>query len=277
MMDLLIIGCGYVGTEVGAYYVREGWSVAGLVRSEERKIELEQKNILPIIADLTKPETLINLPEAKHVLICPSSGKREAAAYKEIYVEGVANYLDVLSKQTPLEKIIYISSTGIYSQDRSEWIDETTDPKPTTERSQLLLQAEQQILSSSFPSIIFRLSGIYGPGRNRIEAVRSDKIPLIDTDRFMNLIHLDDIVQGIYLLFEKGLPGEIYLGVDDAPVKQSEMYGWLMKQLNLEETAFEFGDKAIQGKQCSNKKLKQLGFKPKYPSFREGYKKELES
>lgn len=275
-VDLLIVGCGYVGTAVGEYYAREGWSVAGLIRSEKRKEELEQKNITPIIADLALPETLTQIPEAKYILICPSAGKREAARYQEVYVDGVRNYLNVLSKQAPPEKLIYISSTGIYSQNEGEQIDETTNPNPVTERSQLLLQAEQQILDSTYSSIIFRLSGIYGPGRNRIKTLQTEPIiNLENKPKWMNLIYIDDIVQAIGLLFEKGSAGEIYLGVDDEPMDTRDFYSWLILKLKIQPDV-TFRENNSLGKKCSNKKLKELGFKPKYPSFRQGYQRILE-
>ncbi len=271
MIDLLILGCGYVGTAVGKEFVQQGKSVVGVVRSDKRLGALKEVGVEPLLLDLRQSKVIEELPEARWVLICPSAGGQDVELYQAVYVDLVRNFLDNYLFISSIEKCVYTSSTGVYSQCHGEWVDEDTYPQPLTERAKILLHAEQQLLQSSVPSIIFRLSGIYGPNRSRISSIQSGEVSLEGKERFGNMIHLEDIVQGVRLLFEKGSSGETYLGGDDAPFKQAEFYGWLIDRLNLKQAEFHFGNNSPEGKRCSNKKIKALGFKPKYPTFREGY------
>lgn len=267
--DLLVVGAGYTGGAVAAFYAAKGSKVAGLVRSEESADKLTEHCIFPVIADLTRPETLTDIPSAKNILICPSSSGRSEENYRKIYLEGISNFLKTLdpasspgSVHCVPQRLIYISSTGVYGERGGEWVDENTPPNPETGTGKILLEAEKQIIASGFPSIIFRVSGIYGPGRNRIESKRESK-----SERYTNMMHVEDIVRAVALLFEKGKPGEIYLGVDEEPVLLSQLYHFLRKNPDglIKENQF-------LGKRCRNTKLKSLGFKFRYPTFREGYR-----
>ena len=261
IFDLLVVGAGYTGGAVAAFYAAKGSKVAGMVRSDESAEQLASHCIFPVVADLTRPETLTDIPPAKNILICPSSSGRSEENYRKIYLEGISNFLKTLKNEKP-ERIIYLSSTGVYGEHGSGWVDENTAPNPDNPLGKILLEAENQVLASGFPSIIFRVSGIYGPRRNRIECKRESK-----SERYTNMMHLEDIVRAVALLFEKGKPGEIYLGVDEEPVLISELHRFLGKKIDD-----LVRDDRFLGKRCRNTKLKNLGFLFRYPTFREGYK-----
>ena len=181
-----------------------------------------------------------------------------------------------------LRKLIFISSTSVYSTQDGSWVDEATDPmagkhgdREATENARSLLNAEASVLSSGHPSVVLRLSGIYGEGRNRVKSILEGRIKPAFSDIYMNRIHSADIVRSIRLLLEKGAPGEIYLGSDDSPSTQKEFYSWVFERLAMPlPSAAETESPNVHGqsnKRISNKKLKELGLKLRYPSFKEGY------
>lgn len=276
MYRILIAGCGYTGTRIGQYFHSKKQKVWGIVRSPERKPELERVGISPLVCDFEKPKTLTKLPDVHFVVISPASRERSTEAYRKTYLEGIGNLLKVIRKNQKPHLIVYLSSTGVYRDFQGEWVDEAISPEPDTERGKILLEAEQQVLGSGLPSAIFRLAGIYGPGRNRIEAVRRGEVFDFqdEQDQYLNMIYVDDIVGAMPAIFNKAEPGGIYLGVDDYPVRQSEFYGWLVRKLTPEmahRTRERAPEERAGGKRLVNTRLKLLGVLLKYPSFREGY------
>ncbi len=271
-MKILIAGCGYVGRAVGKYFASKGDEVWGLSRSPQG---LETLGVKPISADLLKAETLSGLPTVD-VVILSQAPSRASDDYHKTYVEGARNLTKVLAGKAP-RKLILISSTRGYGQSHGEalWVDESTEPEPADENAKSLLEAESVVLKSRIPSVVFRLGGIYGIGRNRLRQIRSGKAKPEFADVYVNRIHVDDIVRAIEILAEKGKPGEVYLGVDDWPSTQREFYTWIYDRLSIKKPALSApgSDKkhGVSNKRCSNKKLKSLGLNFKHPSFREGY------
>jgi len=271
MYRILIVGAGYIGSEIARYFKAQKQKVWVLSRSGRNKEAWEDEGIQPITADLTRPETLVRLPAADFIVISPAPSGRDESSYRQIYLEGIGNFLKALSKNPRPLLVIYLSSTGVWKDQGGRWIDETVPADADAKRSQILAEAEKQVLNSGFPAIVFRLAGIYGPGRNRLDAIQKGSWPEAGHDGYMNLIHRDDIVAAVHLLFKKGTAGEMYLGVDDEPVLRSEYYAWLCSKLNRNPENYFIKNKAVFGKRCSNQKIKQLGYVFKYPTFREGY------
>jgi nucleoside-diphosphate-sugar epimerase len=198
--------------------------------------------------------------------------------YHSTYFEGTRNLLAALPKDG-LRKILLISSTSVYAATDGAWVDETTDPMAgshddieSRENAKVMLAQEELVLKSGHPAVVFRLSGIYGPGRNRIRPILEGRLKPSMGGLFMNRIHAHDLVRGARLLLERGQNGEIYLGADDAPCTQKEFYGWLYERLSLTPPA-QTEEKTAHGsnKRVSNQKIKSLGLKLRYPTYKEGY------
>ncbi len=282
-MRVLIAGCGYIGTALGESFVREGVEVWGLRRNATALHGLADQGINPIEADLLDLSSLKNLPEVDVLVLCQAQS-HQTDSYLKTYLEATQNILQACQNK-PLKKIILISSTSVYSTSDGSWVDEMTDPRSSAYRSleaennaRVLLEAETAVLSSEFPAIVFRLAGIYGPGRHRLAALRSGKMKPSFSGDFTNRIHRDDIVRGIQLLVEKGVSGQIYIGADDHPSTQNEFYAWLYEKLNLEppkEGEIAQAPVHTVNRRCSNQKIKKLGLVLKYPTFREGYQELL--
>lgn len=265
-MKVLIAGCGYVGKALGEDLAQRGAEVWGL-RRDWHKVN-PAPSFYTIEADLLDPHALKDLPPVDFVLICQSPSK-ESDTYEKTYYEATKNILDAVWGER-LKKIVLISTTGVYATMDGSWVDEING---ALDESNILLKTERLVLGGKKPAVVLRLGGIYGPGRNRIHAIKSGAFKPALSDDYTNRIHLEDVVSAIKLLFDKGREGEVYLGVDDYPCTQREFYSWLYGKLTLSPPAG--GTDKMRGhgfnKRCSNKKIKALGLKLKYPSHKEGY------
>ena len=270
MYHILIAGAGYVGSRIADYFCLKNQKVWAIIRTVERQKNLEKIGAVPIVTDLTDFKNIPQIPPVNFVVISYAPLERDEASYRKMYIEGTQNLLRKLKEIAPPQLIVYLSSTGVYPDLKGNWVDETTVPNPDTERGKILLEAEKLVLNSGFPSVIFRLSGIYGPGRNRIQTAKQGELVIDEPYKYINMIHVDDIVSAIPLLFKSAEPGKVYLGVDDDPVTQSEFFDWLSEKLNISIASIPVSN-ATCGKRLKNKSLKSLGFSFYYPTFREGY------
>jgi len=277
-MKVLIAGCGYLGKALGKDLAASGAVVWGLRRDPLALKSLELVGIKPFKADLLRPESLTQLPEVECLVFCQAPSKNDDT--QGTYYEATRNLIEAFHLKRP-KKIILISSTGVYGASDGSWVDEETRPEDADylsqeagARAKILLETEDLILSGLIPSTVFRLGGIYGPRRNRLNLIKAGKMKPSFSNIYSNRIHVDDAVSGIKLLMEKGKPGEIYLGVDDEPATENQFYSWIYEKLSLAKPSdskkTNENDRA-SNKRCSNKKIKQLGMKFKYPTFREGY------
>jgi len=270
MYHILIVGTGFAGGTIARYFVQKKQKVYGLVQSAERAEALQGEGIIPCVADLTRPESLEEIPRAHFVVLSPAPRDREQSSYEHLYLDGIGHFLKAYRRHPKPHLIVYLSSSGVWAERGGDWVDEEVVPDPQNTRGRILLEAERQVLKSAYPSVIFRLAGIYGPGRNRIAKVRQGDIPEGD-DRYMNMIHVEDIAGAMPVLFNRSKAGSVYAGVDDEPVRQSEFFGWLTSKLGVKSPDSQTDGQKVGGKRIRNAKLKSLGFSFKYPTFREGY------
>lgn len=279
-MKVLVAGCGYVGTALGAELVKAGHEVWGLRRDLDAARAFEVYGIKPIVANLLRADTLKSLPSVDTVILCQAPSKRNDE-YKEVYLDATRTLLSVLPEKS-LRKLLLVSSTSVYAEMDGSWVNEATDPMAgnhadaeSCENAKTLLAQEELVMKSGHPAMVLRLSGIYGPGRNRVRSIMEGRIKPVLSDVYMNRIHVHDIVRGIRLLLDKGVPGQTYLGADDAPSTQREFYTWVFEKLSISLPIASKQGEAVtahgSNKRCSNQKLKDLGFHFRYPTYKEGY------
>lgn len=269
MYNVLVVGCGYAGSEIARLYVKEKQRVYGIIRRSERANELLEQGIQPVVCDLRKPETLKEIPPAHFIVLSPAPYEHDTQDYRDIYLNGIKNFFDAIRSNPRPIVVIYLSSTGVYSDREGDWVDERTLLKDASKKGQIMIEAERQVLASGYPAMIFRLAGIYGPARNRLEALRKGAIGFERLHHYVNLIHVEDIARGVFHLFKKGEPGEVYLGCDDCPVLRKDYFEWLLSAVGKPQTLSV--TEKVAGKRCNNKKIKSLGFSFKYPDFRAGH------
>lgn len=268
-MNVLVAGCGYVGTELGLRLAAAGHRVWGLRRSPE---ELPAP-IRPIAADLTRRAELTRLPDdLDAVVYAASADSGEPEAYRAAYVTGLENLLAALGPATA--RLVFVSSTAVYGGHAGAEVDDDTPPDPDGFRGEILREAELIARSWSGTGVAVRASGIYGPGRDRIlrRAVETGGV-LDGPDRWTNRIHRDDLAAALRHVLERDAPASVYLASDREPVRLSTLLEWLAGRLET-STATTGGatvDDTIAGKRCRPRRLLAEGFSFRFPTWREGY------
>lgn len=287
-MRVLILGCGYIGLALGERLVREGHEVAGLRRSASCERELQTAGIRPVYCDITQPDQLATLDRGYDwVVNCVSSSGGAVGDYRAVYLHGMQNLVSWLADAPP-RRFIYTSSTSVYGQTDGSVVDETSPTEPAAETGRVLVETEKALLEAAqrrgFSSGVVRLAGIYGPGRGywfkqflRGEAKLEGK-----GERFVNMVHRDDVVGAVIAALGNGKPGEIYNVADDEPVSQLTLFQWLSKRLGRALPPFTPGTeeatrkRGVTDKRISNRKLREeLGYRLQFPTFREGFEAEL--
>ncbi|MGD0614328.1 MAG: NAD-dependent epimerase/dehydratase family protein, partial [Verrucomicrobiota bacterium] len=284
-MRVLIVGCGYIGVPLGAELVRLGHDVSGLRRSTSAQKDLLAAGIKPLVGDVSRPEDLAGLPASfEWVVNCVASGGGGGADdYRRVYLEGTRNLIGWLGSATPLS-FVYTSSTSVYGQNDASPVSEASPAEPPSETARVLVETEELLLEAAgqrrWPAVILRVAGIYGPGRGHgfRQYLKNEARIEGNGRRFLNMIHRDDVVGCIIAALRSGRGGEVYNAVDDEPVTEIDFFEWLAGRLGRGLPAFVPADagaarkRGVTNKKVSNRKLKEdLGYRFKYPTFREGY------
>lgn len=285
-MRALIVGCGYVGLPLGIELVRRGHEVFGLRRNASQG-ELERHGIKPLTLDITDREAVLRIKDPfDWVVNTVSSTKGGVEDYRAVYLQATRHLIDLFSRQ-PIRRYVYTSSTSVYAQTDGSSVTEESPTEPQSETSQILIKTEKRLLAAalatSFPAIILRVAGIYGPERGHLfqQYLRGEARLSGDGSRLINMIHRDDVVAAIIAALEIGVAGRIYNVADDEPVTQREFFFWLSDQLSMPmpppATPQEITRKrGVTNKRVSNRKLRsELNCELKYPTFRQGYSAEI--
>lgn len=274
-MRVLIAGCGYVGCALGERLAAHGHDVIGL----RRNLSALPKSIRGIAADLSDPDSLRDLPFSFDVVFytAGSSGHTDEA-YRAAYVDGLRNVLAAVRAQgAPPRRVIFTSSTAVYAQTDGSWVNEDSLTEPDGFSGKRMLEAESLLGASGFETIAVRLGGIYGPGRTGlIDRVRRGEARREkDRVRYINLIHLDDIVGALVHLMNLERPEPVYLGVDDEPQAYNALLEWIAARIGVPPPPFtdepQTRGRAAHNRRCSNKRLRESGYTFIHTSARDGY------
>lgn len=263
---ILIAGCGDVGNALGARLLQEGDAVWGV----RRRVDALAPGITPWPIDLLDPSTFGAPPAAFDVLVYTASAdRRDEAAYRSIYVDGLRELLSTLrDARCPLRRVLFTSSTAVYGQSDGEWVDETSTTEPTGFNGRILLEAEAVVEQAPEVGINLRLSGIYGPGRTRlVKKVVSGEARA--TEGWTNRIHVDDCAGALHHLIRLPDPEPLYLGTDDEPATTANVVTWMSQELGVEPPPP--AETTRLNKRCRNARLRQSGFDLEFPTFRDGY------
>lgn len=266
----LIIGQGDIGLPVTNKLAQNNKSVTGLARGERHRYDLSDK-VMFMQADASTL-TAEQLQGFTHIAIIVTPDEYSASGYHNSYLS-INQHLAQLSETlTELERIVFISSTGVYGQDNGEWIDEHTVPlTPKREASKVILQAEQ-VLQQGFgdKAIIIRPSGIYGRARlMRLRKAKESQKEPVAAEHWSNRIMDRDLVTIITNVLTCDAPRPIYLATDYRPVTTFELTTWLSKQVDEIPPAIDQTKTAVTGKRLhSNIPLAWLD----YPDWQVGYR-----
>lgn len=280
MAKVLIAGCGDIGTSLGKALIKSGHYVVGL----RRHPPIENLGINFIAVDLTNLSTLRGLDtDFDQVFFMAAPEKHDLDAYKQIYEVGLENLLCKLSKSHLNPNWILISSTSVYGQVDGGWVDETSLTEPKRFNGQLQLLSEQRVLAENKNNLVVRFSGIYGPGRKRLLRMVQKGGPIQhEPPYYTNRIHKDDCTGVLKFLFEKRIDGKKlyshYLASDDQPAPMWEVVSWIADQLKCRQPDIKPTEKNVtKNKRCCNKRLNELGYHFKYPTYKEGYQQVIDN
>jgi nucleoside-diphosphate-sugar epimerase len=280
---LVVFGCGYIGTAVATQAIARGLQVTALTRNTTTATLLREQGIATVVADLAGRDWHERVPAAPdYALDSVSSGGAGLDGYRRSYVDGMASIVEWAERCGRVGTLVYTSSTSVYPQDGGVVVDENAPTSDAAERGTILLEAEQRLREAHAACdrwFILRLAGIYGPGRHHLlEQVRAGAVAGIGRHR-LNLAHRHDIAAAILACFGAGeeVRSHIFNVVDDEPTPKADVVAWLATRLGLPPPTFT-GESAgnrravTPDRVIANGKLKAaLGWKPDYPSFREGY------
>ncbi|MES1990320.1 MAG: SDR family oxidoreductase [Pseudomonadota bacterium] len=253
----------------------QGFTIAGTCRTEAKQQALRAQGI---DAHLFSPDHQLDpamLTGTTHLL---------ASAPPDEEGDPVIAASGYLLRKLPLKWAGYLSTTGVYGTRDGDWVDETSPLTPTTTRGSRRLAAEDQWRALGLPLHIFRLAGIYGPGRNQLETVRAGTARrIIKQGQIFSRIHVDDVAQVLAASLAHPDPGAAYNVCDNDPAPPQEVVAYAAGLLGLEpppEIAFEDADLSpmarsfyAESKRVSNKRIREeLGVTLLYPTYREGLK-----
>jgi nucleoside-diphosphate-sugar epimerase len=276
-LKVLIAGCGYVGTALGLELAAQGNTVWGLRRSAGKL----PPPIRPVTANLLEDPLEEVLPQVDRVVYAVAADGPREEAYRKAYVEAPRRLLAALmARGDPVERFIFVSSTAVYGDAGGGWVDETTPCVPENFRGSTVLEGEETVLASTVPGLVLRLGGIYGPGRTRLlDRVREGEARCPgDGPIWSNRIHRDDCAGALAHLLHLQEPHPVYLGVDDAPTPLCQVYRELAVMLEAPEPQVDpASSRDRSNKRCSNRRLRESGYRFRFPTFVEGYRHLMES
>jgi nucleoside-diphosphate-sugar epimerase len=277
---LFCFGLGYTAGFLARALSAQGWRVLGTSRSADARPAPASDGVRMRVFDRAHPLSDLGaiLADATHLL---SSVPPDDRGDPVLDLHGK----DIAAARG-LRWIGYLSTTGVYGDRAGGWVDEEAPLLPTGERGRRRVAAEGEWLDlrrrHGSPLHIFRLAGIYGPGRNALDAVRSGRAQrIVKPGQIFSRIHVADIAQVLRASMTTPEPGAIYNVCDDDPAPPAEVIAFAcdllgvppppavpIEQARLSEMALSF---YADSKRVSNRRIKEkLGVKLLYPSYRDG-------
>ncbi|KAL3662964.1 hypothetical protein V7S43_011908 [Phytophthora oleae] len=297
---LFVFGLGYSASRAARAFHAAGYSVSGTVRSIEAASQLSQSgpelfrfqpsetlppNVFLFDGEHWSDDNALSLEDAlqdvTHILISVPTGRFEGQ--EDPVLAALGDRL-VRATKDSVQWVGYLSTIGVYGETNGVAVDESAPVGSSVKRSQMRIKAERLWLDSELPAHVFRIAGIYGPGRGTITKVRSGTASRIHIPgRKFNRIHVDDIVNILLASAAKPNPGGIYNMCDDEPAPADEVTAYACELLGVPvppSQSWEEAEKNMsamaksfyaESKICVNRRVREeLGVKLIYPTYREG-------
>jgi len=270
---LLSFGHGFSAVALAALLVPQGWRIIGTTRKAEKCEALRAAGVEPVLWDEDLSD---HIATASHLLISAGPGP-DGDPVLNRYRDQIA------ARATAFDWVGYLSTTGVYGDHQGGWVDEATPLTPSTKRGQLRVEAEAawQALPN-LPLHIFRLAGIYGPGRGPFAKVRNGTARrIIKEGQVFSRIHVEDIAQVLEASINRPNPGAAYNLCDNDPAPPEDVIAYAAELLQMpvpEAVDFETAEMTpmarsfyAESKRVRNDRIKdELGVVLKYPDYRSG-------
>jgi nucleoside-diphosphate-sugar epimerase len=275
---LFCFGLGYSALALAHRLAGSGWIVTGTCRTAAKRAALREAGFVADLFDRDRPVSQRTLSGVTHLL---ASVPPDAVGDPVL-----ARHGDDIAALSGLSWLGYLSTTGVYGDRGGEWVDETAALRPTGERGRRRVAAEEGWLDlwrrHRVPVHIFRLAGIYGPGRSALDSLRAGTAKRVDRPgQVFSRIHVDDLANVLVASMTRPRPGAVYNVCDDDPSAPEAVVAYAAELLDLpapplvpleaaglSPIARSFYD---DNKRVSNRLIKtELGVSLRYPNFRGG-------
>lgn len=279
MNRLLAVGLGYSALATAKRLAPESWRIVGTARKAEGLAAIQAHGYEAVLFDgeTASPELAAALRQATHLLI--------SAPPEEQGDPLLLHHRADLQAALDLRWIGYLSTIGVYGDHNGGWVDETTPPHPSSQRSHWRLEAERawEVFAAprGIPAALFRIAGIYGPGRNAIERLRAGEDRRISKPgQVFNRIHVADIAAAVEAALTRNIGGVFNL-TDDEPAPAQDVTAYAAELLGVQPPPLIDWQDAVltpmgrsfymENKRVHNTLTKEaLGIMLKYPTYREG-------
>ena len=276
MNVLLSFGHGYSARALAPILLSRGWEVVGTTRSAERAELLRRHGVTPAIFGA---ELETEIARATHILV--SAGPDDDG---DPVLRACG---DILERHLGAKDWVgYLSTTGVYGDHDGNWVDEDTPLTPSTRRGALRVAAEAAwgdlAARTGAPLHVFRLAGIYGPGRGPFAKVRAGTARrIVKAGQVFSRIHVDDIAQVLAASIDRPSPGRVYNLCDDDPAPPQDVIAHAAELLGMPappEVAFEAAEMSpmarsfyAESKRVRNDRIKdELDVRLRFPDYRAG-------
>jgi nucleoside-diphosphate-sugar epimerase len=277
-MNVLILGSGYTGSRLARLLSQRQVPFNLTTRSGQVPPELTDLNptCYQFDSDTDSQLSELALQGITHVVntMPPDTQGQDPAVWQllpQLATKGLAWFG-------------YLSTTGVYGDAQGAWVTETSPLNPLNQRAKNRVAAETALLAAPLSTHVFRLPGIYGPGRSTFERIKQGNAQRIERPgHVFSRVHVDDIVQTLWASMQQPTPGQIYNVCDDLPGEPSQLIVFayqLMGQPAPEPIAFETIEPTLspmaasfwqECRRVSNQKIKdKLGVNLLYPTYRDG-------
>ena len=275
---LFCFGLGYSALALAETLLAEGWGVAGTCRAAEKQADFARRGVEALLFESDRPLVESAFEGVTHVLQSIPPG---AEGDPVLPMHGA-----MLARRRQIRWFGYLSTTGVYGDRGGDWVEEHDDLQPTGERGRRRVAAEvgwsRLLYAEGLPLHVFRLAGIYGPGRSALDSLRAGTAKrVIKPGQVFSRIHVADIVQVLRASMARPNAGAVYNVCDDDPAPPWEVVEYAaellgipappavpFEQAELSDMARSFYD---DNKRVRNDRIKrELGVQLMYPSYREG-------
>lgn len=275
---LFCFGLGYSALALAKTLLAEGWGVVGTCRAAEKQADFARRGVEALLFESDRPLAESAFEGVTHVLQSIPPG---AEGDPVLAMHGA-----MLARRRQIRWFGYLSTTGVYGDRGGDWVEEHDDLQPTGERGRRRVAAEvgwsRLLYAEGLPLHVFRLAGIYGPGRSALDSLRAGTAKrVIKPGQVFSRIHVADIVQVLHASMARPNAGAVYNVCDDDPAPPWEVVEYAaellgipapsavpFEQAELSDMARSFYD---DNKRVRNERIKrELGVQLMYPSYREG-------